>query len=142
MVQSSGPVQWSSPGNRDCRKSVQLLQTAFSHIDVTKTSVNCISSGTVNFNTFARSTQLGHKPHCSTSKVQFSLLSSTCNTETVSLHNYICGVGLSRVDLQRCVKFTVLHVPIMVIIVYTVSLARQTTYSQCYSRGLTVWLTA
>ena len=53
-------------------------------------------------NTFARSTQLGHKPHCST--IKGSVFTSTFNTETVSLHNYNCGVGLSRVDLQRCVN--------------------------------------
>ena len=57
---------------------------------------------TVNFNTFARSTQLGHKPHCST--IKGSVFTSTCNTEPVSLHNYNCGVGLSSVDLQRCVN--------------------------------------
>ena len=57
---------------------------------------------TVNFKTFCKSTQLGHKPHCSTIKA--SVFTSTCSTDTVSLHNYNCGVGICRVDVQRCVK--------------------------------------
>ena len=54
------------------------------------------------FQHLCKSTQLGHKPHCSI--IKGSVFTSTCSTETVSLHNYNCGIGICRVDVQRCGK--------------------------------------